>query len=338
MNQKDKILKLLKRKKSVSGRELSEFLSISRQALNKHLKVLIQKGLVVKDGKTRGAAYSLAGKIKPAKRFRKKYVLKGLEEHKAFNEVALHHNFRKNLSDNVFHIVNYVFSEILNNAIEHSRSKICGIEIVLDQYNCVFTIRDYGIGIFYSIYTKFDLSDETSAIGELIKGKTTTMRERHSGEGVFFSSKSGDTVTFRSHKINLTFDNIKKDVFVEEKRHINGTEVKFSISRVSKRNLESTFKLYAPEEYDYRFEKTKVYVNLFQTEFVSRSEAKRLLLGLEKFKEIILDFKGVKSIGQGFADEIFRVFKKQYPDIIIKTKNLNHIIESIIKHVVDNKI
>jgi len=338
MNQKDKILKLLKRKKSVSGRELSEFLSISRQALNKHLKVLIQKGLVVKDGKTRGAAYSLAGKIKPAKRFRKKYVLKGLEEHKAFNEVALHHNFRKNLSDNVFHIVNYVFSEILNNAIEHSRSKICGIEIVLDQYNCVFTIRDYGIGIFYSIYTKFDLSDETSAIGELIKGKTTTMRERHSGEGVFFSSKSGDTVTFRSHKINLTFDNIKKDVFVEEKRHINGTEVKFSISRVSKRNLESTFKLYAPEEYDYRFEKTKVYVNLFQTEFVSRSEAKRLLLGLEKFKEIILDFKGVKSIGQGFADEIFRVFKKQYPDIIIKTKNLNYIIESIIKHVVDNKI
>ncbi|MBA7617911.1 hypothetical protein ES703_25229 [subsurface metagenome] len=114
--------------------------------------------------------------------------------------------------------------------------------------------------------------------------------------------------------------------------------MKFSISRVSKRNLESTFKLYAPEEYDYRFEKTKVYVNLFQTEFVSRSEAKRLLLGLEKFKEIILDFKGVKSIGQGFADEIFRVFKKQYPDIIIKTKNLNYIIESIIKHVVDNKI
>ncbi|GAI63579.1 unnamed protein product, partial [marine sediment metagenome] len=147
---------------------------------------------------------------------RKRYVLKGLEEHKAFNEVALHHNFRKNLSDNVFHIVNYVFSEILNNSIEHSRSKICGIEIVLDQYNCAFTIRDYGIGIFYSIYTNFDLSDETSAIGELIKGKTTTMRERHSGEGVFFSSKSGDTVTFRSHKINLTFDNIKKDVFVEE--------------------------------------------------------------------------------------------------------------------------
>ena len=338
MNQKDKILKFLKRKKSVSGHELSEFLSISRQALNKHLKVLIQKGLVVKDGKTRGAAYSLAGKIKPVRRFRKKYVLKGLEEHKAFNEVTLHQNFRKNLSDNVFHIVNYVFSEILNNAIEHSRSKFCSIEIVLDQYNCAFTIRDYGIGIFYSVYTKFDLSDETSAIGELIKGKTTTMRERHSGEGVFFSSKSGDTVIFRSHKINLTFDNIKKDVFVEEKRHIKGTEVKFCISRGSKRNLESTFKLYAPEEYDYRFEKTKVSVKLFQTEFVSRSEAKRLLLGLEKFKEIILDFKGVKSIGQGFADEIFRVFKKQHPDIIIQTKNLNHIIVSIIKHVVDNKI
>ncbi|OQX52355.1 MAG: hypothetical protein B5M53_08820 [Candidatus Cloacimonas sp. 4484_209] len=337
MNQKDKILEFLKRNKSVSGHELSRFLSISRQALNKHLKVLIQKGLVVKNGKTRNAAYSLAGKIKPEKRLKKQCILEGLEEHKVFNEVALQLNFRKNLSNNVLHIVNYVFSEILNNAIEHSKSENCNIEIVLDQYNCNFIIRDYGIGIFYSIYKKFDLSDEISAIGELIKGRTTTMKEKHSGEGVFFSSKSGDIVTFRSHKITLTFDNRKKDIFIEEKRHINGTEVKFSISRASKRNLENIFKQYAPEAYNYRFEKTKVFVNLFQTEFVSRSEAKRLLFGLEKFKEIVLDFKGVKLIGQGFADEIFRVFKKEHPNIIIKTENLNPVITFMIKHVVDNK-
>ncbi|MGA1863582.1 MAG: STAS-like domain-containing protein [bacterium] len=153
-----------------------------------------------------------------------------------------------------------------------------------------------------------------------------------------FTSKSGDTITFRSHKISLIFDNIKQDIFVEKKRFIKGTEVTFSISRSSKKDLEEVFRTYAPEDFDYKFEKTYVYVKLFQNEYISRSEARRLLSGLDKFKEIILDFKGVKSLGQGFADEVFRVFKNQNPDITIKTENLSPEIGSIIRHVIDNKI
>jgi len=190
MNTIDKILEYLKGKKYASGKEISEFIGISRQAVNKHLKVLIRKGNVVKEGITKGAVYKIAGKIKPAHRLRKRYVLKALEEDKVFKEVELLLNLRKNVRKNVYDIINYTFTEILNNAIEHSGSKNCDVEVILDQYTYNFTIRDYGIGIFYSIHTKFDLSDETSAIGELIKGKTTTLRETHTGEGVFFSSKS----------------------------------------------------------------------------------------------------------------------------------------------------
>ncbi|MFZ5475538.1 MAG: STAS-like domain-containing protein [Myxococcota bacterium] len=36
-------------------------------------------------------------------------------------------------------------------------------------------------------------------------------------------------------------------------------------------------------------------------EFVSRSEARRLLHGLERFREVVLDFAGVPGVGQGFA-------------------------------------
>ena len=338
MNTIDKIVKYLRTKKAASGQEISEFLGISRQAVNKHLKALIQRGNVVKEGSTKGAVYKIAGKIKPAQRLKRRYILKGLEEDRVFKEAELLLYLRQNLRQNIFDIVNYAFTEILNNAIEHSQSKNCDVEIGLDQYHFNFVIRDYGIGIFHSIYTKFDLPDETAAIGELIKGKTTTMKKKHTGEGVFFCSKSGDNVAFRSHKINLIFDSINRDVFVNEMRFIKGTEVKFSISRASKRNLEGIFKQYAPEEFDYRFEKTRVFVKLFQKEYVSRSEAKRLLSGLDKFKEIILDFKGVKSLGQGFVDEIFRIFQRQHPDIVIKTENLNPTIAIIIKHVVDNII
>ena len=340
MNSKDKILEYLQENKFATGKQLSEFLRISRQAVNKHLKALIQNGSLIKEGITRGAVYrtpSSKRKIPSKKRLGKTYLLPDLEEDKVFQEVALLLNLRQELSKSALKIVHYAFTEILNNAIDHSASGKCRIQVSLDQYRFNFCIRDFGIGVFYSIFTKFNLPDENAAIGELIKGKTTTMSEKHTGEGIFFTSKSADSVFFRSHKIKLIFDNQKKDVFVEEKKFIQGTEVLFSISKRSKRRLDKIFSQFAPEEFDYRFERTRALVRLFQQDYVSRSEAKRLLYGLEKFKEIILDFDGVKTIGQGFADEIFRVFKKAHPDKIIKIENISPALKPIINHVVDNK-
>ena len=46
---------------------------------------------------------------------------------------------------------------------------------------------------------------------------------------------------------------------------------------------------------------------------------------------IILDFEDVKTIGQGFADEVFRVWKIKHPGVKIITKNANENIEFMIK-------
>ena len=48
--------------------------------------------------------------------------------------------------------------------------------------------------------------------------------------------------------------------------------------------------------------KHKISVKLYQfgTDLLSRSEAKRVTMGLENFQEIELDFKNVATIGQGF--------------------------------------
>jgi biotin operon repressor/anti-sigma regulatory factor (Ser/Thr protein kinase) len=341
MNTKERILKYLKERQSVTGKELSEFLGISRQAVNKHLKELIQNGSVAKEGTTRGTVYKYpSGKriSRYEKRLKKTYFLAGLEEGNVFNEFKSFLGVDKELSENAVGMFHYAFTKILNNAIDHSLSEKCSVQAYLDQYKLGFCIRDHGIGIFYSIFEKFDLPDENAAVGELIKGKTTTMKEKHTGEGIFFTSRVADMISFRSHKIKLVFDNQKKDVFVEEKKSIRGTEVVFSISKKSKRKMNEIFAQFAPEEFDYRFERTRALVKLFNQDYISRSEAKRLLYGLDKFKEIILDFEGVKSIGQGFADEIFRVFKRTHPHIIIKTENLSPTLKPIIYHVVDNNI
>ncbi len=331
-DRKDQIAEYVKKHKQATGQELADNFGLSRQAVHKHLKILINNKTLLKNGNTKGTFYTLPGKTEPSKAFKKRYYLKNLEEDNVFREMSLLLNLRKALNNNTFEVVNYVFTEMLNNAIDHSNSDQCDIDAVIDSLTLFVRIRDHGIGIFYSIYSKLKLYDEMAAIGELTKGKTTTMKEKHTGEGIFFSSKAVDYIAFRSNKINLVFDNKKDDVFVQQMRSITGTEVTFRVSIASKHRLSMIFNQYAPEQFNYLFERTRVFVKLFKTEYISRSTAKRLLSGLDKFSEIILDFSGVISIGQGFADEIFRVYKKNNPDITIEIANINPVLKAMIEH------
>lgn len=84
----------------------------------------------------------------------------------------------------------------------------------------------------------------------------------------------------------------------------------------------------------------KVRIKLYTmgTVYVSRSQARRVLAGLEKFETIILDFDKVPTIGQGFADEIFRVFQKKHPRKEIVPANTNEAVQFMIDRVEKNEI
>ena len=335
MRKSSRILSILKERGSVSSTEFAAILGISRQAAHKQLKGLRLQGKVIKVGGTRGSTYHLAdgpGGSAPA-RFIKRYEVSSLQEDRVFEEVALLLNLRNELSPSSFEIIHYSFTELLNNVVDHSASEYCSVHWTLGPYDIQFQVRDFGIGLFHSIEKKFNLESETDALGELIKGKTTTMKERHSGEGIFFTSRVADRIFFRSHKIVLGFDNLKRDVTVAQKKLLKGTDVQFQLSRQSRRKLEAVFAEYAPEQFEYRFEKTRVRVELFGPDLVSRSTAKRMLHGLDKFQEIHLDFKNVRSIGQGFADEVFRVFPAFHPGITLQTENVLPVLETMIRHV-----
>jgi len=55
------------------------------------------------------------------------------------------------------------------------------------------------------------------------------------------------------------------------------------------------------------------------------------MIGLESFQDVLLDFEGVESIGQAFADEIFRVWQSNHPEIKITYINVNENVEFMIK-------
>ena len=78
------------------------------------------------------------------------------------------------------------------------------------------------------------------------------------------------------------------------------------------------------DQSDFGFDKTEVRVKLYTLGgvHVSRSQARRILSGLEKFEFVVFDFDKVPMVGQAFADEIFRVFQEKYPKIKLETINM----------------
>jgi len=238
--------------------------------------------------------------------------------------------------DNIKRIWTYGFLEMFNNAIEHSKGKNIILEI---SQNKVFTslfIFDDGIGIFKNIKKKFNLSDEKDAIFELAKGKRTTDQTRHSGQGIFFTSKAFDDFIIVSKGITYAVNS--------QKDNINTGRTKFStlvylyLENNSNKILKEVFDRFSTE-IPGDFDKTIVPINLASgDDLVSRSQARRILSGLELFKEVILDFKDIKSIGQAFADEIFRVFPNMNPDTKIIAKNTNDEVQYMINRAIYTKI
>jgi anti-sigma regulatory factor (Ser/Thr protein kinase)/biotin operon repressor len=333
MDPKRAILAYLARRRAVPARALREHLGITRQALNVHMRQLIRSGKVLKSGSTRGASYSLARRPPPSVVQGRAVSLRGLDESKVYDQLSTALNLRTHVKRNVEAIVHYAFTEMLNNAIEHSAADRGRVRVRLEPAAVGFEVSDPGIGVFHSISSKLGLEDEQAGLLELLKGRTTTMREKHTGEGIFFTSRVADRFVLRSHRIRLEWNRFKDDVFVSRQRFLAGTRVDFLIERGTRRRLEDIFGEFAPAEYDYRFDKTRVLVKLLQTEYVSRSEAKRLLANLDKFREVVLDFRDVTSIGQAFADEVFRVFAAAHPGIKVSAENADPVVAAMLRHV-----
>lgn len=83
------------------------------------------------------------------------------------------------------------------------------------------------------------------------------------------------------------------------------------------------------------FSKTIVALRLmFEADgsLVSRSQGRRLMAGLEQFEDVTLDFTGVTAIGQGFADEIFRVWRNAHMAIRLRPDNANAAVSTMLRH------
>lgn len=266
--------------------------------------------------------------------FEETLPLRGLREDEVWNKVKENQDFEALLDERMENILYFAFSEMLNNAIDHSRSATTYVKIWIEKGILKFIVSDKGIGAFRNFMAKKKLSDEVTAIQELIKGKQTTMPKWHSGEGIFWTSKLADRFILTSYNYRLTVDTLIGDYAIEHlDETVFGTEVYFEIDMKTKKSLQKLFKKYALERERYTFTTTEIPIKLYEEGevWISRSQAKKVLMGLERYRKVILDFKGIKVIGQGFADEIFRVFRKAHPEIILEPVNMVSTVEMMVR-------
>jgi len=338
METKSRIKNFLKTRKRATSTEVARRFGFTRQHASQLLRSMVHAGEIIKFGSTRSSFYTLPEFMDAVGPFATHRRLKnqGVKEHEVFDELAEAVPALRMAPESVRSIVHYAFSEMLNNAIEHSRSK--DIEVAIESGGGIirFVVSDFGIGVFRNVMRQRHLKSELEAMQDLLKGKVTTDPKAHTGEGIFFTSKVADRFVLESFGHRMIVDNTIPDVFFQDEKRINrGTRVTFSLATTSTRHLNDIFKHYQSKPRSYAFDKTEVRIRLFTlgTVYVSRSQARRVTAGLEKFKKVILDFDRVPSIGQAFADEIFRVFQSRHPDISLEPINMNETVRFMVERV-----
>ncbi len=317
---------------SIVSLAMKEF-NHSRPTVLRYVHKLLREKLIVSQGKTSARRYFLKPLVEAQFSLPVDYLW---SEDTVWREriYPLMRDVKKNIVD----ICQYGFTEMLNNVLDHAGSPEVLIVYRQDYTEICMAIADKGIGIFKKIQHDFKLEDPRTALLELSKGKLTSDRKNHSGEGIYFTSRAFDRFRIRSG--NLFYSREKRegdDWLIEVNDRLvarEGTFVEMQIGTDARWTLKDVFDAYQGESL--RFRKTHVPIKLAQypgEQLVSRSQAKRVLARFDNFSEVFLDFTGVEHIGQAFADEIFRVFSNAHPEIGISIANANESVSRMIDFV-----
>ena len=173
------------------------------------------------------------------------------------------------LPQNVIDIWQYGFTEMFNNAIEHSVGHTVLVGVTQTALHTKMIISDDGEGIFKKLQRALGLEDERRAVLELAKGKMTTDPAHHTGEGIFFTSRMFDGFYILSGKVHFTHmreaapHEEAEDWITEQQESSKGTMVWMSLT-IRHPGPSRRYLISSPLRVRYSFNKTVVPVGLAQ--------------------------------------------------------------------------
>jgi len=314
----ERLRALVDREGAVANRTVVRALGVSPATAHRLLRALVVARMLEVRGKGPAARY---GFRTVDRRFR----LRGLEEDRAWQEIAEEIGRIRPLAPREAQSLQYAAAEMINNAVDHSRGTRVQVTVSFGATGSTVTsISDDGVGVFRRVCDDFGFASPQDAIVQLEKGKLSSDPTRHSGEGLFFSSKAVARFRLESQSVAWVVDNLIGDSGIGVSPVRRGTRVVLEVVRGRTPPLEEIFRAYT-DPHTMQFAKTRATIKLgaHGRTLVSRSEARRLLEGIVKFTQVTMDFSGVEVVGQGFCDEVFRVFARAHPDIALEPVGMN---------------
>ena len=283
---------------------VAERTGTTRRTANKALRTLVELNWLVREGTPRQPRFR-PGMLRQVVR---RYPLAGLEE-----DIPWSRDFASffTLPANVQRMTQHVFCELVNNAVDHSEGQTVTVSLRQTPNHVQLLVSDDGRGVFDKIHEAFSLEDPRLAMFELSKGKLTSQPQRHTGRGLYFTSKLADIFDLHANDVAFqrrAWDEAGWSPGKAMKRQ--GTSVYAAISLDTPRTLDDVLKAHSADGNGYAFEHTVVPLRLITsatTSLESRAQARRVAARLNQFRRAEVDFSGVPSIGHGFADELFRV-------------------------------
>ena len=240
------------------------------------------------------------------------YTLAGLEE-----DIPWMRDFAPHFSlpAAVQRMTQQAFCELLNNAIDHSEGTSVTVSLRQTPAHVQLLVSDDGRGVFDKINETFSLGDPTLAMLELSKGKLTSQPLRHTGRGLFFTSKLADIFDLQANNVAFQRREWEAGSWAPGRAiKRQGTSVYAAIALDTTRTLDSVLNAYSASGTGLEFERTVVPLRLITSTLAgleSRAQARRVASRLHQFRLAEVDFNGVPHIGHGFADELFRVLAGQ---------------------------
>ena len=314
----DRLRDLVDHKGEVANRDVVRALGVSPATSHRFLRAAVAGGILECHGRGRAARYRL-------RRIRHRYRLAGLAEDRVWRRVADEIANVRAFSGEEKTSLQYAATEVMNNAIEHSRGRSLDVTVAFEtSTTTVMTVRDDGVGVFRRVCEDFGFPSPHEAIIQLEKGKLTSDPSQHSGEGLFFSSKAVTRFRLESQGVAWIVDNLVRDSAVGPSQVRRGTQVVLAVVRGHTPRLEEVFRTYTdPDTLRFTRTRTTIRLGMLGSSLVSRSEARRVTARLTDFRAAVLDFSGVEVVGQGFCDEIFRVFARRHPEVALEPVGMN---------------
>ncbi len=303
---------------------------VTRRTAAKALRRLVDAQWLVREGTVRRPTWR-PGLLRQVSR---RYPLAGLQEDLPWSRdfaphFALHAPVRR--------MAQHVFCELLNNAIDHSEGTSVAVSMRQTPGQLQVLVSDDGRGLFDKIRDRFDLADPSLAMLELSKGRLTSEPERHTGRGLFFSSRMADVFDLHANEHAFQRRDWTGDSWLPARglKH-RGTSVYAAIALDTARTLESVLEAYRVDGPGFAFERTVVPLRLLEQAhggLESRAVARRVAARLDQFRRADVDFSGVAHVGHGFADELFRVFANRERALELVPVNMSGTVASMVEGV-----